>query len=245
MLKFTSVLSITSPFLSLTFSSPPPRPSVSTDHLHSCHHSLSLHFFLTSVLIELCVVSRAAPLKAPFHGVDQRACVCVSDVCDVCPAVAHVQVPLWSARISTSEALHNIMEWAETGWQRGGWKGKRRKVLRDKEISDRKTSQLTACDLKYSHPFISSSFFLSYLSFCHCKIPHSIHKKHLSAPLWNAFALKSSRFCPCSALHNPVNYLKSKISHTISHLSFVILVSLSSLRDFLFLPLFHTRTQTQ
>lgn len=51
-------------YLSPTSSSPPP-------FYLCCHHSLYLHFFLTSILIELCVVRPAALLKAPFHGFDQ------------------------------------------------------------------------------------------------------------------------------------------------------------------------------
>lgn len=102
------------PFLSLTHSS----------HLW-CHHSLYLHFFLTSVLIELCSVSPAGLFRVPFHKRGNVWAVCVMYVRHSLMSKSPYGVPHSSA-LWTPQAVIEWTEWwkkptGRDGDQIGRW----------------------------------------------------------------------------------------------------------------------------
>ena len=128
--SFISVFSIT-----YTHTHPPPhlpRPAP--------HHSLHLHSFLTSLLIESCVVKPSRPTpSSPFHGFDQRVCIC--EWCAWCTSSSH-SCPSPSMERSyitpPSPAQHNGMSRGRL--TKRGIKERKSKVEGDKEISNAATA---------------------------------------------------------------------------------------------------------
>lgn len=110
-------------------------PAAITPHKHTPHththisvHCITVLAFLYAFYLNWVVCCQPSSSTQSSLWCFWPKSVCVTDVCDECPAVSHVQVPLWSTHTSTSEPLHHIMEWGQTGLQSGDEKENEKRV---------------------------------------------------------------------------------------------------------------------